>query len=102
MPKNGKRHEWEVSLASRNELASTFQDFDWADEALHARVGRDWYVSDMPSLKEAVSFGDRCWSNVLVNWGGYRASGLTEHRNWWTELYAEYCRLHAKTPDPAA
>ncbi|MES2571482.1 MAG: hypothetical protein V4710_15695, partial [Verrucomicrobiota bacterium] len=62
MPKSGKRHEWEVSLASRNELASTFQDFDWADEVLHARVGRDWYVSDMPSAHEAVSFGDRCWS----------------------------------------
>ncbi|MDB6151652.1 MAG: hypothetical protein JWL90_105 [Chthoniobacteraceae bacterium] len=102
MPKNGKRHEWEVSLASRNELASTFQDFDWADEVLHARFGRDWYVSDMPSPREAVSFGDQCWSKVLVNWEGYRESGLTDHHNWWEALYSEFCRLHKKTPDPAA
>jgi hypothetical protein len=102
MPKNGKRHEWEVSLASRNELASTFQDFDWADEVLHARFGRDWYVSDMPSPREAVLFGDRCWSKVLVNWEGYRESGLTEHRNWWKDLYSEHCQLRNKTPDPVA
>jgi hypothetical protein len=36
MPKTGKRHEWEVAISSRNPLAATIQDFDWADEVLHA------------------------------------------------------------------
>src|SRR6185369_13960536 len=39
MPKNGKRFEWEVGQASHNPLSALFQDYDWADEVLHARIG---------------------------------------------------------------
>jgi len=102
MPRTGKRHEWEVSIASKNPLAATIQDFDWADEVLHARVGRDWYVSDMPSPHEAIAYGDRCWSKVLVGWENWRAAGLTQHLNWWPELYASYCTRHAMEPDSRA
>ncbi len=102
MPRTGKRHEWEVSIAAKNPLAATIQDFDWADEVLHARVGRDWYVGDMPSPHEAVAYGDRCWSKVLVGWEQWRAAGLTEHANWWPELYRSYCDRHAIEPNPRA
>ena len=91
MPRNGKRHEWEVGLMSGNPLAATFQDFDWADEVLHARVGRDWYVSQMPSAHEAVAYGDACWSRVLMGWADWRDRGLTQHRNWWPDAYRQYC-----------
>jgi hypothetical protein len=100
MPKTGKRHEWEVAVASNNALAATFQDFDWADEVLHARVGRDWYVSDMPSAHEAVAYGDRCWSQVLSGWESWKDAGLTTHRNWWPDLYADYCAKNGVVPDP--
>ena len=100
MPKTGKRHEWEVGVMSRNPLAATFQDFDWADEVLHARVGRDWYVSAMPSAHEAVAYGDRCWSKVLMGWEEWRQKGLTEHRNWWPDTYAQYCSQNGVTPRP--
>ena len=102
MPKTGKRHEWEVSLRSQNALAATFQDFDWADEVLHARVGRDWYVSDMPGAREAVAYGDACWSRVLMNWEKWRHDGLTQHTNWWPDAYREYCAQQGVTPDPEA
>lgn len=102
MPKTGKRHEWEVGVSSGNALAATFQDFDWADEVLHARVGRDWYVSDMPSAHEAVDYGDRCWSRVLSNWSGWRDQGLTAHRNWWPGTYAQYCERNGVVPQPEA
>ena len=36
MPKTGKRYEWEVGVASGDPLSATFQDYDWADEVLHA------------------------------------------------------------------
>ena len=53
MPKNGKRFEWEVGRASHNPLSALFQDYDWADEVLHARIGRDWYLlSDWNLTKE--------------------------------------------------
>ncbi|HEY6168221.1 MAG TPA: hypothetical protein VI454_09290 [Verrucomicrobiae bacterium] len=99
MPKTGKRHEWEVATMSANPLAATFQDFDWADEVLHARVGRDWFVSQMPSAHEAVEYGDRCWSKVLMNWEAWRAKGFTEHRNWWPETYRQYCEKNGVQPD---
>ncbi len=102
MPKTGKRHEWEVGRQSGNPLAATFQDFDWADEVLHARVGRDWYVSDMPSAHEAVDYGDRCWSRVLSNWGGWRDAGLTRHENWWPAAYSQFCACNGVDPRPEA
>ena len=37
---------------------ATFQDFDWADEVLHAQIGREWYVPEFGSLKEALDYGD--------------------------------------------
>lgn len=100
MPKTGKRYEWEVSQSANNPLAITFQDFDWADEVLHARVGRDWYVRDMPSAREAVEYGDKCWSSVLVNWKQWQEEGLTEHRAWWPNLYRAYCKSLGTEPDP--
>ncbi len=100
MPRTGKRHEWEVATLSANPLAATFQDFDWADEVLHARVGRDWYVSDMPSAHEAVAYGDRCWSKVLMGWEEWRRQGHTAHRNWWPDTYASYCSHNGVAPDP--
>ena len=100
MPKNGKRFEWEVGLASHNPLSALFQDYDWADEVLHARIGRDWYLKDFKNPQEAVRYGDECWSRVLMNWENWRKQGLTQHRNWWPELYREACRHWGTEPDP--
>ena len=101
MPRNGKRFEWEVGRASNNPLAALFQDYDWADEVLHARIGRDWYVSEIGDAKQAVDFGDACWSRVLVDWEQWRQEGLTEHRNWWPELYRQACAAWGIEPDKA-
>ena len=100
MPKNGKRYEWEVGKESGNPLSALFQDFDWADEVLHARVGRDWYVSTFENTKEAVRYGDECWSRVLMDWNRYKDSGKTEHRNWWPECYQAACDSGGLTPAP--
>ncbi len=100
MPKNGKRFEWEVGRASKNPLAALFQDYDWADEVLHARIGRDWYLKEFQDAQQAVQYGDRCWSKVLMNWENWRQSGLTQHRNWWPELYRTACERWGIDPDP--
>ena len=100
MPRNGKRFEWEVGQASGNPLAALFQDYDWADEVLHAKIGRDWYLKNFPTSQEAVQYGDRCWSRVLMNWENWRKQGLTQHRNWWPDLYAAACERWHVQPDP--
>lgn len=101
MPKNGKRFEWEVGQASHNPLSALFQDYDWADEVLHARIGRDWYLKEFDDAKKAVQYGDECWSRVLMDWGKWRRDGLTQHRNWWPDAYREACRHWGVAPDPA-
>ena len=100
MPKTGKRFEWEVGVASHNPLAALFQDYDWADEVLHARIGRDWYLKDFKNPQEAVRYGDECWSRVLMNWENWRQQGLTQHRNWWPDLYRDACQHWGIEPDP--
>jgi hypothetical protein len=100
MPKKGKRYEWEVGLASSDRLAALFQDYDWADEVLHARIGRDWYLKEFKDPHQAVKYGDECWSRVLMNWENWRSEGLTQHRNWWPGLYREACRQWGIEPDP--
>jgi hypothetical protein len=100
MPKNGKRFEWEVGRASGNPLAALFQDYDWADEVLHARIGRDWYLKEFSDPKEAVRYGDECWSKVLMGWRQWRDEGLTQHRNWWPEVYRQACEAWGVAPDP--
>jgi hypothetical protein len=101
MPKTGKRYEWEVGVASGDSFSAMIQDYDWADEVLHARIGRDWYVKQIGTPKEATEFGDKCWSKVLIDWNSYRERGLTVHENWWPALYRQWCRIHQVEPDAA-
>jgi hypothetical protein len=100
MPRNGKRFEWEVGQQSGLGLSALFQDYDWADEVLHAKVGRDWYLKEFPDARKAVQYGDECWSKVLMNWENWRKDGKTQHRNWWPELYREACKHWGMEPDP--
>ena len=100
MAKTGKRHEWEVARESGDPLAASFQDYDWADEVLHARVGRDWYLPQIGDPKKALDYGDDCWSRVLDSWQAWRDQGLTQHANWWPELYRSACRTWNIEPDP--
>jgi hypothetical protein len=100
MPRTGKRFEWEVGLASHDPLSALFQDYDWADEVLHARVGRDWYLKEFKDARQAVQYGDECWSKVLMNWENWRKEGKTQHRNWWPDAYRSACRTWKIEPDP--
>ena len=100
MPKTGKRFEWETGVASGDPFAAMIQDYDWADEVLHARIGRDWYVKAIGNPSEAIRYGDACWSRVLIDWRSYIEQGLTKHENWWPAAYREWCRVHDKEPEP--
>jgi hypothetical protein len=92
MPKKtGKEYEWEVGVATANPLTAMSQDYDWADEVLHARIGRDWIVPEIGSQIEAMAYGDHAWSKALVDWKKWKENGLTEHRNWWPEVYRAAC-----------
>ena len=100
MPKkNGKEYEWQVALSTPNRLTAVIQDYDWADEVLHARIGREWLVPEIGSQAEALAYGDEAWSRVTEDWAKWRDEGLTEHRNWWPEVYRAACEHWGVEPD---
>jgi len=70
MTKTGKRYEWEVGVESGVPLAATIQDYDWADEVLHAQLGREWYIRRSAS-------GSRRWPTAI---SAGRASSATGRR----------------------
>jgi hypothetical protein len=102
MTRTGKRYEWEVGGESGLPLVKTIQDYDWADEVLHAAIGREWYVPQFGSLRESLDYGDQCWSRILSNWQTVKDQGLTEHGNWWPNLYRQMCEVRGEEPDPTA
>jgi hypothetical protein len=100
MNRTGKRYEWELGVQSGNPLMSTIQDYDWADEVLHAQLGREWYIPQIGNWKEALDYGDACWSKILSNWTTVRDQGLTRHDNWWPDVYLQACETWGVAPDP--
>jgi hypothetical protein len=100
MTRTGKRYEWEVSVASGDPLMATIQDYDWADEVLHAAMGREWYIPQVGDWKQALDYGDKCWSKILSNWHAVRDQGLTRHESWWPGIYRQACASWDVAPDP--
>jgi hypothetical protein len=100
MTKTGKRYEWELGVQSGLSLIATIQDYDWADEVLHAALGREWYIPQIGKWKEAIDYGDACWSKILSNWHTVRDQGLTNHENWWPAIYRQACAAWGIEPDP--
>jgi hypothetical protein len=100
MTKTGKRFEWELGVGSGIPLMATIQDFDWADEVLHAAIGRQWYIPQFENINKALEYGDQCWSRILSNWQAVKDQGLTNHENWWPTIYRQACEAWGEEPDP--
>jgi hypothetical protein len=100
MTRTGKRYEWELGRESGIPLMATIQDFDWADEVLHAAIGREWHIPQFGDLKKALAYGDECWSRILSNWRTVLDQGLTRHENWWPAIYEQACKNWGEKPDP--
>jgi hypothetical protein len=99
MTKTGKRYEWELGVESGIPLIRTIQDYDWADEVLHAALGREWYIPQIGTWKEALDYGDRCWSRITSNWNTVLDQGLTKHESWWPAIYTQACECWGESPD---
>ena len=97
--KTGKQYEWEVAVAAEDDLAKLIQDYDWADEVLHARIGRDWIVPDIGGQKQTMEYGSKAWNNVYVDFEKWKEKGLTTHKSWWAEIYTEACQHWGIEPD---
>lgn len=78
--KTGKRYEWETAGQAGDALAQYFQDIDWADEVLHAQIGRRWLVPGM-EREQVVELGRKKAIESETALVQYADRG--EQVNWW-------------------
>jgi uncharacterized ferritin-like protein (DUF455 family) len=81
----GKRYEWETAAQTQDALATLFQDFDWADEVLHVRIGRQWLLATLKMTREAaIQLGQERATQSESALHAYEARG--EQVNWWPDF----------------
>jgi len=77
----GKRFEYETAVAAGDPLSVHFHDYDWADEVLHAHIGRRWLrregISSEQAAERAALIHEKTWAAL----DRYRAGGIPE--DWW-------------------
>jgi hypothetical protein len=78
----GKKFELEVVKKSGYGLAITFQDHDWADEVLHAQIGRKWFVKEMKDHHAALELAQQAYKKIAFA----RPTYPIEQENWWNDF----------------
>jgi len=77
----GKRYEYETAVAAGDALSAHFHDYDWADEVLHAQIGRRMLkregISSDEARERARAIHEKTWAAL----DQYRR--LAEQRDWW-------------------
>ena len=65
MPREtGKRFEWEIAESYGDPFFIALQDYDWADEVLHAQIGRRWLRDEYPGAAERLAAGNE----IMERW----------------------------------
>jgi hypothetical protein len=80
----GKRLEWVVAKNGDDALLATFQDYDWADEVLHAQIGRRWLSPDFESSKEMHAAAESVQERAIEPLG--RVTAQSQQTDWWPEF----------------
>lgn len=92
MGKTGKQAEVALAKAGGDELATIFQDFDWADEVLHAQIGRRWLETAYGS-REAMN---AAYARVRPGYDAMKEEDLSQPgRDWWSAFYREHLQVRS-------
>ena len=89
MKPDGKQREYKVACESGDPLSITFQDFDWADEVLHAQIGRRWLL---PAFESMEAMQQR-YEEVLARFQAILDQDQALPRaEWWDAFYQQVPR----------
>ena len=77
----GKRFEYETARSAGDELSAHFHDYDWADEVLHAQIGRRMLRRDGISREEAIERAAAIHEKTWAALEQYRSRA--PQVNWW-------------------
>ncbi|HEY0828604.1 MAG TPA: hypothetical protein VGE40_10945 [Bacilli bacterium] len=85
MPKEtGKKLEWDIAKLAGNDLITMFQDYDWADEVLHAQIGRKWLTSEFSDTQKLNQFRDDSVQKFIASMEKYLH--MSDQENWWPQF----------------
>ena len=80
----GKRYEYETAVAAGDGLSAHFHDYDWADEVLHAQIGRRMLKREGISSDEARERAQVIHEKTWAALDQYRS--LDEQYDWWPDF----------------
>jgi hypothetical protein len=83
----GKRKEYETATAAGDALSAHFHDYDWADEVLHARIGRAWLTEAGLHGRDVLERGRRVHERTWAALAGH--GSLESQRDWWNDFVRE-------------
>lgn len=96
MGKSGKQAEMALAQEGLDERATVFQDYDWADEVLHAQIGRRWLEPHYGSREKM----NEAYTRVRPAYDEGKDEDLKKPgRDWWNAFYQAY--LASKDPHPS-
>ena len=80
----GKRFEKETAESSGDALSAHFHDYDWADEVLHAQIGRRWVrregIEPADAIERTKAIHERTWGELD------RYRGHDRQDPWWADF----------------
>jgi hypothetical protein len=80
----GKRAEHATAVESGDVLSAHFHDYDWADEVLHARIGRRWIQHDGLTVNEAMDKAREIHARTWAALDRYREAAPAG--DWWDDF----------------
>jgi hypothetical protein len=77
----GKRFEYQTAVDAGDALSAHFHDYDWADEVLHAQIGRRWLKREGISTEQATERAQAIHEKTWAALDQYRES--EPKQDWW-------------------
>jgi len=77
----GKRFEYQTAVDAGDLLSAHFHDYDWADEVLHAQIGRRWLKREGISTEQAIERSQAIHEKTWAALDQYRES--EPKQDWW-------------------
>jgi hypothetical protein len=95
----GKKAEFETAVAAGDALSAHFHDYDWADEVLHAQIGRRWLKAEGlhgPEISErAQEIHERTWQMLEQYRDRSEQSG-----EWWRAFVRRVLGVRSLAQEP--
>ncbi len=80
----GKRFEYETAVEAGDELSAHFHDYDWADEVLHAQIGRRALkregITGAAAIERGKEIHERTWAALE------QYKSREPQTNWWPDF----------------